>query len=363
MPSTNFQRPTLPELILRVQADVEGEVQGVSSRLRRTFEYAAARAWGGVAHGLHGHIAWAVRQIFPDTAGPAALQRWADLHLETPRVQPEAATGTVEATGSGGDLGAGDVKVINPTTGRVYSITAGATGITTATNITILADDVGSLGNVAPGATLQLASPIAGVDSDLKVNAGGIGGGGNLESLESQFDRLHENLKSPPRGGAVGDHVAWALTQAGVTRSWERTWRTHPGIVPVGEVHLFFVRDNDGTGAAIIPDSGERASVQAAVQALSPFLVTCPELTAVAFDFTASFTSKIAPSITESAIEAEVADLIVRDAEPGVTILRSRVDEAISVAQGEVSHELEYPDFDKAHTYAQMPIPGSLTVA
>ena len=46
------------------------------------------------------------------------------------------------------------------------------------------------------------------------------------------------------------------------------------------------------------------------------------------------------------AIEAELADLIRRESEPGGTLLVSHIREAISTAQGETDHELTSPTAD-----------------
>lgn len=62
-----------------------------------------------------------------------------------------------------------------------------------------------------------------------------------------------------------------------------------------------------------------------------------------------------------AAIEAEIADLVLRDSAPGGAIRISRLREAISGAQGETDHALVAPAADVTHTAGQIAVMGDVT--
>ncbi|MDX9862130.1 MAG: hypothetical protein RBS99_14555, partial [Rhodospirillales bacterium] len=61
------------------------------------------------------------------------------------------------------------------------------------------------------------------------------------------------------------------------------------------------------------------------------------------------------------AIEAEIRDLLRREAEPGGTILLSHIREAISIAAGEYDHALAAPAADLAHDTGEIAVFGGIT--
>ena len=63
----------------------------------------------------------------------------------------------------------------------------------------------------------------------------------------------------------------------------------------------------------------------------------------------------------QDAIEAELADLIRREAEPGGTLLVSHIREAISTSAGETDHELTTPLMDVTVQAAQITTLGTVT--
>ncbi|HYF35448.1 MAG TPA: baseplate J/gp47 family protein, partial [Prosthecobacter sp.] len=62
-----------------------------------------------------------------------------------------------------------------------------------------------------------------------------------------------------------------------------------------------------------------------------------------------------------AAVEAELEDLIRRDAEPGGTILFSRIREAISTAAGEFDHSITVPAADITHDDDEIATMGTIT--
>lgn len=345
---TEFQRPTLPELIARVQADIEGEVTGITARLRRRFERAAAVAVAIVGHGLHGHLAWIAEQIFPDTAVERELLRWAAVFGVIRKVAVRSA-GSIEVTGAGGDMPAGTLWV-RQADGRLYETLADAEDITTAESVTLRAVDGGLDGDMDAGQELALVNPVADVDGTAVVSAGGLTGGTDLESLGALLERLLRRIQDPPKGGAPGDFVTWALEVAGVTRAWEYVGVDGTGNPGIGKVALAFVRDEDDP---IIPDGDALQEVQDYLDDRffgDEVIVFAPTAVPLALAIT------LTPNTSDvrTAVLAEIADMISRDSEPGGTILLSRINEAISAATGEVDHVLTSPTEDVEHDFGEM---------
>ena len=73
-----FERPTLPELIKRVEGDLKGPL-GIVTVLRRSLVGVISRALAGLAHLLFGFLKFIEKNAFPDTAETEFLDRWAGI--------------------------------------------------------------------------------------------------------------------------------------------------------------------------------------------------------------------------------------------------------------------------------------------
>lgn len=71
---------------------------------------------------------------------------------------------------------------------------------------------------------------------------------------------------------------------------------------------------------------------------------------------------RVSPSTPEvrASIEAEYADLLGREAQPGGTILISHIREAISLAAGEFDHELISPLGNAVASPGSLFVPGAI---
>ncbi|MBS1344767.1 MAG: baseplate J protein, partial [Sutterella sp.] len=69
----SFERPTLAEIIRRVQADAESRIG--KNVMRWSLASVMTRVIAGVSHGLHGYIAFVLRQCFTSTAEGNYLER------------------------------------------------------------------------------------------------------------------------------------------------------------------------------------------------------------------------------------------------------------------------------------------------
>jgi uncharacterized phage protein gp47/JayE len=315
-----------------------------------------ATVWAGAVHMLHGHLEYVAEQLFADSAEEFYLTRIAAIYGLTPT--PAAfATGSIDGTGTNGTA-IPIATVFVRDDGATYEATAGTVIAGGVVSVPVQATLAGDDGNLATGETLDLESPIAGVDETFTVDGSGLGGGTDQESTEELRDRLLLRLQTPPAGGSAQDYEAWSLAVAGVTRAW--VFRHEGGL---GTVTVRFVRDNDAT---IFPDAGEVAAVQSALDLQRPLTaeVTAEAPVQLDVDFTIALSPDTAAIRTE--VEASLTDLLLREAEPGDgagggTILLSQIRTAIGVAVGEGDYTLTVPAADVVPALGELPVIGTIT--
>lgn len=349
-----FARPTLAELINRTLADTTSRLSA-DELLRRADAEVLARVLAGAAHGLYGYIDWLSRQILPDSSESEWLERHASLWLAEGRKPAAVATGAVSFTGISGSVvpagtvltTAGGVQVAT-----VAEVTLSAGAGTAAAESVIAA----AAGNLVAGTPLTLVSPIAGVQSVAAVASGGLTGGAGIEDDEALRARVIARIRQPPQGGCAYDYEAWALQVEGVTRAW-----VYPQELGLGTVTVRFVRDDD---ANMIPDAGEVATVQAHIDALRPVTAQVTVVAPVAVPLDITITGLVPDTAAvRAAIQAEVTDLLRREAVPGGAILISRLREAISIAAGESDHVLTSPTVNITHATGELAVLGGITWA
>ena len=347
-----FQRPDLPTLIERAQADIESRLPGADARLRRTLLGVLARMHAGSVHGLYGYLDWLSRQLMIDTADAEYLARWASI-WGVSRKPATAAEGQVTFAGSDGNvIPAG--TALQRADGVEYTTDLDATIASGTATVAVTASQAGEAGNAAGGTALTLVSPISGVDSTATVDSTGLTGGADTETDDSLRSRLLARIQMPPHGGAAADYVTWALEVSGVTRAW-----VYPGELGIGTVTVRFMMDD--TYADGIPQASDVQAVQDHVDALRPVTadVTVVAPVAVPLDFTIKLTPNT--SSVQTAVQTELEDLLRREAEPGGTILLSHIREAISIADGETDHVLVAPTADVTHNTGEIAVMGAIT--
>lgn len=351
-----FDRPALPQLITRIQTDIEGRLPGTDPRLRRSALGVLARAEAGAVHGLYGYLDWLAQQLMPDTAETEHLDRWGSIWGVT-RKAAAAAIGNVTFTGTDGsiiDAGTG----LQRSDGVEYTTDAEATIAGGIASVAVTADVGGQDTNAVAEVALLLVSPVSGVQSSAPVAAGGLTGGADAETDEDLRARLLARIQIPPQGGSKSDYEAWALAVAGVTRVW-----VMPAWLGLGTVGVFFVRDDDDD---FIPDAAEVAAVQAYIDELRPVTADATVLAplAVAVDMTIALSPNTAA--VQAAVTAELADLFRREAEvedgAGSGIIPiSHLREAISLAGGETDHQLTVPAADVIFNPGEIGKLGTIT--
>ena len=347
-----YSRPLLSDLVQRVRTDVLSRLTS-DDVLRRADAEVYARVMGGVAHGLYGFIDWLSDQVIYDTASVEYLERWCSI-WGLSRKAAAAATGTVTfAVQAGAVIASG--TLLQALDGVQYQTTADATVAAPTATAPVVAVVAAAASNRATGQSLSLVSPVVGVQSN--ATAGLLSGGADVETDDALRARLLARIQQPPQGGSATDYVAWALSVSGVTRAW-----VYAQELGAGTVTVRFVRDNDGSGALIIPDSTEVAAVQAYIDARRPVTAQCTVVApaAVPLNFTIS---GLLPSTTavQHAIQAELQDLLLREATPGGTLLLSHIRAAISSAAGETDYVLTSPAGNVTNTTGNMSTMGTIT--
>ena len=351
-----FNRPTLTELIDRVETDINSRIPDGDSRLKRSILSVLARVIAATAHGLYGFLDWISRQIIADTAESQLL----DTHASwwgVNRLSATAATGSVSVTGATGAVVPRGTVLQRPDGVKFVTDAAGTLVAGTASiNVTAMAQGVET--NTSAGVTLTLVSPVSGIDSNATVDASGLSGGSDVESDEKLRSRLRERVHQTPHGGAAHDYIAWAKEVAGVTRAWAFSGRKGSGTVGV-----FFMRDNDI--GSVIPDAAEVAAVQSHIDVVRPVTasVTVYAPTAVA----QNIAIKIKPNdaATQAAITRALTDLFRTAAVEGGngegTILISHIHESVSTSSGEADHQLISPTSNITVSSGEIATLGTIT--
>jgi uncharacterized phage protein gp47/JayE len=344
-----FNRPSLSDIVQRVRTDVLSRLS-TDDVLRRADAEVYARVMGGVAHGLYGFIDWLSAQLLYDTAELEYLERWCSIWGLT-RKAAAAATGSVTFTVQAGAV-IPSGTLLQALDGVQYQTTAAATVVALVATAPVVGVLPAAASNRATGQSQSLVSPVVGVQST--ATAGALTGGADVETDDALRARLLARIQQPPQGGAANDYSTWALEVAGVTRAW-----VYPAELGLGTVTLRFVRDLDAT---LIPDAGEVATVQAYIDARRPITAQVAVLApaAVALNFSISGLLP-ATAAVQAAVQAELQDLLLREATPGGTILLSHLRAAISAATGETDYVLVSPTANVTNTTGNMSTMGTIT--
>lgn len=359
-----FARPTLSEIVTRIESDYKSRIDNAQSLLRRSVLKILARVYGAAVHLLYGYLSYMKDQPFATTADAEYLERIGN-EFGIARKAATNATGSGSGTGTTGvSIPAGTQLVSNA--GQVYTVDSAVTVAAGVYSLDFTALLAGSDGNDSPSISLIYVTPIAGVSTTLTVDGDGIDGGVDEESDDGLRERILTRKRQPPHGGAEFDYVNWALEVSGVTRAW-----SFPQYMGHGTIGLAFVRDNDTD--SIIPDATEREDVRdyilehtdpltgldvgIPVTAEPGFFVIDISLESV--DFSISITPN--NSATQADIESKIEDLIIEKGGPGQTIYLSDISAAISSSALEVAHRVNSPATDIATATNKVPVLGIIT--
>lgn len=281
------------------------------------------------AVGQYAHQAWIVRQIFPDTADTAYLERHAALRGLRRRQAAFADGEAVLAAEAGAVLPSGlQIKAGN----RYYRTVAAATAATAGTlRVAVAAEAAGSLHNTAATAAVLMAPP-AGVAADCTVQAQG---GTDAETDASLLARLLEAIRRPAAGGNRYDYKNWALSIDGVAAAY-----VYPLRRGLGTVDIAVTAENGSPAREVV------AKVQAYIDEMRPVTaknvkVSAPDETAVAVRVAVK-TDGISIEQARERIRAALADYFARLA-VGEDVVVSQLETAVSNIAGIADRRLTAP--------------------
>lgn len=218
--------PTVAEIRDQILADIQSETGAPAPLLPRSVWRVLATALAGALALLYRFAAWAYDQIFTESADEAALiARGREYGLA--RTPAQEWRGTATATGTNGTAIPQGTRYQKD--GAVYETTEAAT-IDGATTISLRSLASGDAVSLSVSDTIELASPIAGVDRDATV-ATVTQAGEDAESLEDFRARLLQRQRNQPQGGAIPDYVLWATEVAGIAEAF--AFQPSPGFVNV----------------------------------------------------------------------------------------------------------------------------------
>lgn len=226
---------------------------------------AAIRADGeaAVVEGLYQHQKYIEKQLFVATADEPYLYVHAE-RLGLPRLGGTRASGTVNATANA-DLTLTNTAKLTDGKGHYWSVTA-SVNLTAnqATEVQILADEVGANWNFS-GASLLWVAPEAGLQSTATVIS--ITGGSDEEDLEDWRARLLERQQLGLSRDREADLISAVKTVAGV-----RDVYVYPKRRGLGSVDVAITADGD---PATLPSQDLLDDVQAALDEYAGFWADC----------------------------------------------------------------------------------------
>lgn len=358
-----FNRPQLQTIIDRIESDISARVAGGVALLRRSVLRVLARVYAGAIHLLYGYLDYRAKQLFATTADAEGLEIIGN-EFGITREAAVKATGSGQATGTNGTVITAGSE-LSSSDGNKYTIDSDATIALGVATVAFTASTANSDSNDLAGITLTFTNPIAGVNTSVTVDSNGITGGLDTESDDDYRERILQRKRQLPHGGADFDYENWAKEVAGVTRAW-----SFPLYNGIGTIGLTFVRDND---TSIIPSDSEITEVQnyiishsdpATAKTVGIPVTAEPGLFVYApskleLDFTIALNPN--NSTVQAQVTAELTDLINREGGPGETIYLSEMDEAISLAEGELRHVMSVPASDSTATNQQVHVLGTIT--
>lgn len=329
-----FNRPTLPALITRIEGDIQSGIDATAPLLANSVLRVLARVFAAAVHLLYGREVWISQQVIPDTAEEEYLERWAAIY-GIYRIPATFAEGSLTVTGI-------DETVIPEGTIFVaegeleYVSTADATIDGTNASVLVTCSTAGAIGSLSDGQALTLLSPIAGLESSAVAEGEGLVAGFDAESDDELRARLLRRIQDPPHGGALPDYIAWAYECPTVRAA--RAW-AYANFLGPGTVGVTFAMDREDP----IPTEEEVDDMTDYIESKRPVTAQVSVFAPIAqpIDFTIALTPSTVAA--KAAVEQALKDFLLDEGAPGSVIYKSRLNEAISGADGEIDHVMTVP--------------------
>jgi uncharacterized phage protein gp47/JayE len=318
-----FTRPSLTDLIARIESDLQTKLGGTGAPLRRSAVGILARVMAGVIHSLYGFLNWVSNQLFVTSAESEQLDRHGVI-WGIDRKPATFSVGVVRFLGDPNEII--PINTIMQNVAEVQFITTaqGETNAEGFADIQIKAMNAGADGNLAAGVVLTLLSPIPFVNTETIVQGAGTTGGAYIESDEDYRQRILFRIQNTPQGGAKADYVIWATQADNVSDAWCFPLQFGAGTVLV-------TCANYTQNPPVVTDLSQ---VQAIIEEKRPVTAAVTVLSVV--ESFVKLTVKISPNnqTTRDTVTAQIKDLLRRRGIPAGTISKNNLGEAIGTSGG-----------------------------
>jgi uncharacterized phage protein gp47/JayE len=264
--------PTTQQIANNIVAQLESALSQTIPLLPKAFTRVLAKALAGVYVVLYKYAGYSLLQQFVSTASFEAtevngkiirpLVEWGRLVGVGDPIAATAAELDVDVTvlSQTGSLPGGSQLLYAPT-GVVYQTTAAVALDAATVSVTIRAtsdqaggDGSGEIGNLEIGQTLQFASPIPQVATNVDVTAVSVTGA-EAEIEDAYRARVLRRFQRSPQGGAYADYQLWGTGVAGIRNVFPYTGDP-------GEVDVYVEAEAGPDG---IPDNTQLEAVADAI--------------------------------------------------------------------------------------------------
>jgi len=264
-----YKVPALDDMLGFLVALFKGLLPDRNIGSRFVWNWKFVKVVAGAVTDIHANVASALKDVMPDSAAGAALDRWIGIFAPGGSSVRKGATasrksaagrvrGTVASTTVIGD------QLIHRSTGLKFQVNSNGTiPVGLYVDVDIAAIDTGSRTRLEAGEILEYLAPPAGIKTQVELQFALDQDGYDQEQDGAARNRLLAAIGTPTAGGNQADYVAWALVQAGIAAAFAYPNRAGIGTVDVAALHA-------GTGTARTLTGGEVTTLKAALQLLAP---------------------------------------------------------------------------------------------
>lgn len=345
-----YSTPDLDTISLTCDAAIRGATRR-DPTMPRSMLGVLSKMLSGAVDGLYDAIDAAAKDIILTTASKEAIIRQAGVWGYTLKA-PTAARAIVSISGGTGTLRQG--ALFSRFDGIEYALTADVTLSGGPGLGSVVCTSAGAMTTLTDGTVLTIVQPAEGISPNATVTATSLTPGTDIEMPEELLARLLVRIRQTPQGGAEADYEEWATSVSGVTRAW-----TIPHWNGQGTVGVLFMCD-DRTNP--IPQAGDVANVQAAIDALGP--VGAAKYAGAPTGVPLNFSIHLNPtsSALQTAVQSALAELIATECTPkNYTLLISHIRAAISSVIGTGDYTMPSPSGDVTTPTGSITTMGTIT--
>jgi uncharacterized phage protein gp47/JayE len=347
--------PTPEQIADRASSVYEQTFPGIDARSANSLASTNARITGMSTFDLYLYQTYLAQELMPDTANDW-LPRHADI-WGVPQDQPTAAAGNMLFTSTGGAVVVPANTGLFATSGVIVLTQADATVPAGGSLlVAVTASEPGSQGN-QPGGTVftLIGAPLPGLNPQGgTLDSNGLTGGLDLEGIEAWRWRILDRIRLPPDGGAPDDYVTWAKASMPNVQYVS----VQPNWGGLGNVGVIFAMSGPAT-----PTTTEISALLTylSVPSRKPVCATPVVLGATLMPVPVSIALNPDTPATRAAATNALNLFFTQDAAIGGTVYMSRLDNALSSASGEYSHERTLPAADVVMSATEIATLGPVT--